>query len=267
MSKKALEAQSDEHRSSISANAGSSPAEGATRKSLVRIPGSQGEGLTHDEFEAVNGLAPLPAIKIDDSKPLLVYEKAVMAIRDCRTIDDAKFWSDKSEALQAWARMYADDRIMREARALKLHAYRRIGQLADALRISMPKGSGYRGLKGSVRGARSLLIEHGVSTSRSQHMLTIGRMDQDLFDGAVSRDKPPSPSQLCDRELRPNPLWATVGNRLSIFLSAIKSVEPESLARTLDEKQRKKALRMIDDAFRWLYELEEKLSESQEGSG
>lgn len=227
---------------------------------ITRIPGTSGDGLTREEFDAVNGLAPIPVeASTGNHSPVIVYEQAVRAVRACLTIDDAKYWNDKSEALTAWARIYSDDRIMREARALKLHAYRRIGQLADAMRIAMPKGKGYRGIRGTTRGARSLLIEHGIKSSRVQHMLTIGRVDRSVFDEATNREKPPSPTQLCDRELRPNPMWAELGNRMSIFLSATKKIHPEDLAETLSDKERKKAKRMISEAQGWLDALNDEI--------
>lgn len=210
------------------------------------------DGLTREEFQAVNGLAPLPREVAVSSRPVVVYEQAVRAIRACRTIDEAKYWNDTAEALSAWARIYTDDRIMREARALKLHAYRRIGQLADAMRIAMPQGSGYGGIKGKTPGSRSLLLEHGIRSTNAQYMITIGRMNQAAFDEATGREKPPSPSVLCSRELRSNPLWAEVGNKISMLLCSAKRVTPKHLAASLDKKQRQKARRMVAQAQRWL---------------
>ena len=209
----------------------------------------------------------LPANVQASERPIIVYEKAVAAIQECSTLLEAKHWNNKAEALGAWAKIYADDRVEREARALKLHAYRQIGRLADTMQVSKPIGKGgYKGVSGSTKGARNLLMGHGFAPGRAQHCLTIGRLQETVFQRAVNRRKPPSPTQLCDRDLRPNPMWAEVGNRMSIFLSSTKKFSPEKLAETMDEKQRRKALRMISDARVWLDDLETLLEKELESA-
>lgn len=65
-------------------------------------------------------------------KPLVPveYEAACNALAQCVDLDEAKYWSDKADALAAWAKIYRDDRISAQAKRLKLKAYRRMGELA-----------------------------------------------------------------------------------------------------------------------------------------
>lgn len=168
---------------------------------------------------------------------------------------ETKAWNDKAEALAAWARVYSDERILREAKALKLHAYRQIGRLADAMRIQMPKGKGYRSIGGSSRGAHSLLQEQGFSKTRASDALKIGRMDQKKFDEVVARSKPPSPSTVVSYELRSNPEWAKVSNRMAIFLTAIRKQNASKLAGTMNAQQRQKALEMMGEAKNWMQDF------------
>src|SRR5688572_2684465 len=90
------------------------------------------------------------------------YSAAITAIAVCRTIDDGKYWSDKADALAAWAKIYKDDVVAREARSLKLHAYRRIGVLAAEIRPLK-----FRGRGGAV-GPNSLLVENGFSLTKAR---------------------------------------------------------------------------------------------------
>lgn len=73
------------------------------------------------------------------------YETAINALVACRSIDEAKYWSDKSDALAAWAKIYHSDKAAREAKALKLWAFRRMGQLAAELRPNYKRVKGISG--------------------------------------------------------------------------------------------------------------------------
>lgn len=81
-------------------------------------------------------LKKLPVVvreKVDASRLPVQYDEAVKALAACTTIDESKHWADKAEALAAWAKVYKDDQVAIEARRLKLHAYRRMGELAQEL--------------------------------------------------------------------------------------------------------------------------------------
>ena len=88
--------------------------------------------ITAGEARAITkGRAPLVPVE---------YEEAVKALAKCREIDDAKYWSDKASALAAWAKIYHSPQVMREAKLLKLHAYRHMAELAHAIRDAAGKG-------------------------------------------------------------------------------------------------------------------------------
>ena len=73
-------------------------------------------------------------------KPLVPveYERACTALAECQTIDEAKYWDNKADALAAWAKIYNNDQAGLEAKRLKLHAYRRMGEIAREI---IPKGT------------------------------------------------------------------------------------------------------------------------------
>src|SRR5690606_26149716 len=96
------------------------------------------------------------------------YVDACKALQACHEIDEAKYWSDKSDALAAWAKIYRDDETGKLARKLKAHAYRRMGEIAE--QVQPTKGVTH---KGSPPGANSLLIEKGLSRGKAYHALRI----------------------------------------------------------------------------------------------
>lgn len=110
-------------------------------------------------------------------KPLVPveYENAVKALMACTSIDDAKYWSDKSDALAAWAKIYQDDQAGIEARRLKLHAYHRLGTLARELRPVKYE----RGCVGQSPGPRALLMEKGLKSDAASSALRISRATKD----------------------------------------------------------------------------------------
>jgi hypothetical protein len=204
-------------------------------------------------------MSALPANVRASTRPIVVYEQAVYAIRACSTILEAQHWNDKAEALAAWSKIYADERVEQEARSLKLHAYRQIGRLADQMRQCEPRGKGYRKVGGSTKGARSLLMEHGIGAAKAQQMITIARVPDVRFQSFVNRPKPPSPSVLTSQELRPNPAWSKFSNRLSIFLSCARRTDSDDLVVGLDKKQIESAKTMAKEAMDFLGDLQERL--------
>ena len=47
------------------------------------------------------------------------YEVAIRALTECTTLDESKYWSDKSDALAAWAKIYHSDDAGRKAKLLE----------------------------------------------------------------------------------------------------------------------------------------------------
>lgn len=62
----------------------------------------------------------------------VVYADAVKALEACATMDEAKYYSDKSEALAAWAKIYGSQEDRKAAARLKLHAYARYARQCQA---------------------------------------------------------------------------------------------------------------------------------------
>lgn len=154
---------------------------------LPVVPLETEAGLTHEDFLAALSLQRLPTVTADVALPI-EYTAACRAIAACRTIDDGKRWSDKADALAAWAKIYNSDQAASEARRLKLHAYRRMNDLAEQLR---PSGRRLGPHGSSVAGARTLLGEHGLSEHKVKDIRRIGAIPKATFDDLVKSRNPP----------------------------------------------------------------------------
>lgn len=180
------------------------------------------------------------------------YERACQALAQCVTIDEAKYWSDKADALAAWAKIYRDDQTGRKAAALKLHAYRRMGQLAAELR---PKKAKYGG--GLLPGPRSLLRENGLSQSHAIAARTLARMDKEPFDALIARPKIPTPTGV---RLNPaNSELATWLQSAHSFRTHCRAVNAKEIT-TLVEKDRLGTVgALVTEILEWLDEFEQHL--------
>jgi hypothetical protein len=137
---------------------------------------------------AVAGSTPARAAK----KPLipLCYESACKSLTECLSIDEAQMWDAKADALAAWAKIYHDNEAARKAKALKLHAYRRMGLLSKELTKCKPKYNA----AGPVPGARALLIDKGLKVHDADACIRLARARNDVFEKAINSPKPPAPS-------------------------------------------------------------------------
>lgn len=123
------------------------------------------------------------------------FEEAVRAIQACIDIDEAKYWSTNADIAAAWAKIYHSDEIMRKARVLKLHAYRRMSELAEKARPPY-SAAGKRGGQGP--GPNSWLHEQGFSKREAQNVRAVGRAAEPLFRKAINSPMPPTPSWFRD---------------------------------------------------------------------
>lgn len=176
--------------------------------------------------------------------------RARKELKAAMTIDDARYFSNKADAMQAWANTYRDDGVKRDAAALKLEAYRRMGKLSEELRPS-----GHRtgpGGAGRTNGPLSLLAEHGITRSHAKIMRTIARVDDNKFEAAIKAKMPPSPGAFRNAVTCSNPEWEETKLRLSSLLVATNKYAASPLAKSLNDNQIAAARRIVILLIDWL---------------
>lgn len=124
----------------------------------------------------------------------VIYEQAVQALIACRTLDEALYFADKAEALQAWAKIQKNDQAGLEAKRLRLHAYRRAGPLR-LLQTILPDSP--------ARAARHL-----------------ARLPQREFDAVMALPHPPTPMAARNALFASSSAW----NNLRIHISGLRTM-------------------------------------------
>lgn len=208
--------------------------------------------------------------KIAEAKLPVAYDEACRALAECQNIDEAKYWDNKADALAAWAKIYRSDRAAIEARRLKLHAYRRMGEIAKELRKGGKKqdgtlAKGSPAFAGQLPGARSLLIEAGLSKSQAGYAVAMAGLERQKFDGYVSEASPPSPSRIVKVKGSPNPDWTVVRTHLHALRTELRKHDPADMGMSIKHEirygriQAEAARELVDDVIEWLDRFERAL--------
>lgn len=185
------------------------------------------------------------------------YEQAVTALDACIKLDDAKYWSNAADALAAWAKMYRDDKVGRQAKMLKLHAYRKMGLLAEQLNPQTRKqGEGVG--KGSVEGSgpRSLLIGHGLTIAETSAARSLARLPEKRFN-EILKD-PCSPTTVRSRLFYAKQ-WHYTQAALMGLRSRCRHDTPAQLAAEMTAEERRNARELVTEIIEWLDDFEGRL--------
>lgn len=194
-------------------------------------------------------------------KPLVpvVYEDAVKALAECLSLDEAKHWDNKADALAAWAKIYRDDKVTRQAKALKLHAYRRLGELAREVR---PQKFGYRSdgrFSGKKNGPASLLKENGFSETHTAAIGYVSRLPKDKFEELTSKDKPPSPVAVWRSQFTSNQWFNVRASASSLRTFCRKTKASDAASQINNPKEVETARALALELIEWLDEFERHL--------
>lgn len=122
------------------------------------------------------------------------YESAVTALGSCMTIDDTKTFENQAEALAAWAKIYKHDEAGKVAKRLKLHAHKRMGELATEL--ANREVNTYTGQPEPNR----ILRAEGLTRGMADAALYLARMPEDRFKKAVEDEKPKAPTTVAKQD-------------------------------------------------------------------
>lgn len=164
--------------------------------------------------------------------PLELYEAVVKALDACRSLEDTRHWDNKADALAAWAKIHNSTEAEIQAKRLKLHAYRRMGELAAELR-PLPKGA--RGQNGPV----SLLLEHGLTRGRANAARLISRLPEEKFQELLAR--PVAPTTAAFMLVRSgHPIWRSFLSSATNLRACLRRHPPQeiaAIAHSLGERQ------------------------------
>jgi hypothetical protein len=188
------------------------------------------------------------------------YEVAMRALTECTTLDESKYWSDKADALAAWAKIYHSDEAQRKAKLLKLHAYRRMGQLAGELRPTNSLG----GRTGGSPGPISLLLEAGLKKQHAAAARKLSSLTERQFAGLLKH--PVAPTTAAYNLLSTEPAWRDLAKFAMTLRAFCRSNTPAQVVRAMDPKRKATALELARDLIEWFDEFEQRLEKVNDGN-
>lgn len=188
------------------------------------------------------------------------YEEGVKALQRCIDLDEAKLWDNKADALAAWAKIYRSDEAGRKSKQLKLHAYRRMGELSRQLR----PGGFRKGRIGMMPGAGSLLVEQGLSQHQADVARVLARANPKKFENLLNRPNVPSVSRASLLLSSPHcsDSWvkfATAAGSATPFRSYCRAHPARELAFGMTLGEAAKARLVVVEIQEWLDEFEQHL--------
>jgi N6-adenosine-specific RNA methylase IME4 len=117
---------------------------------------------------------------------LIKYDEACRAIAVCLSVDEAKDISDKSLALQAYARQSSNLELERTAAEIRLRAKRRIGEISKSLETA-PSGRAAVSLPEAGKSKTKTLADAGVSTSEAHRCEKLATVPVDDFERYIAK--------------------------------------------------------------------------------
>ena len=182
--------------------------------------------------------------------PPVAYTKAVALLQECIDIDEAKAFSDQAEALGVWARIYNQNDIGRQARQLRLHAYRRMGALARELAAKETRECGRR------VGPVQVLRRAGLTKHQADAAHHLGKIDQDEHDILTKQKRPPAPTSVTKRfrDAKNITAYRMLKNKRDNPFTCgayIKVYAPQRVAETLTPEEVSEAVKVTEHLVRW----------------
>lgn len=201
-------------------------------------------------------LTPQQAKQVTRGRTPLVpveYETACKALEACCTLDESKYWSDKADALAAWAKIYQNGDALRKAKMLKLHAFRRMGELAGEMK-PLTNGKG-----GRQPGAVRALTDAGLSHNSAIAARRLATIPEKQFNKILEQPKSPA-TVLQDLWVR-DEAYADFVRTAQTFRAALRRHTPAAVARGIKESDRFLATtrELIQEISEWMDDLEQRL--------
>jgi hypothetical protein len=186
---------------------------------------------------------------------LRIYERGCALLEQCITFDETKYWDSLADAAAAWGKIHNSDRVERLARALKLHAYRRLGEIAETQKAPV------KAAKGRPPGPVAWLQSNGMSRNEAQAARGLANMGQAQFDELAGRAKPPLPVSVRKGHYTE---WQRFYGRASLANVAAHTLRTKPTeAAEFDGLERSKARTLARRLERWFKEFADALETSR----
>jgi hypothetical protein len=154
-------------------------------------------------------------------------------------------------------RYIASDETLIRAKQLKLHAFRRMGQLANELQPAKARKLNGRG---AVPGPVRLLVEKGLRKSEAGAARRLAKLTEESFEKLLAQPK--GPTTIAMHSYSMSPVWRGFTLTAGSLRSYAKRTPAAQLAITAksNPKHEKLARSLVTDLTAWLTTLSEELT-------
>ncbi len=199
------------------------------------------------------------AVTKPDARMPVVYTRAVKALQMCCNLDEARAFTDGAEALAVWAKIYKHNEAGKQAKQLRLHAHRRMGELAIELAPPRSRKGG-----GRQPGPIALLRQNGLTRHQADAAHHLAKIGDEEFETIVEQDIPPAPTTVARRFRNVDdisPWTALVGRPRTPFAcsSYIANNPPAEVAKILSGNERILATQKAEALIKWLQDFRREL--------
>lgn len=186
----------------------------------------------------------------------VVYAEALRALEVCTTIDMAKYYADKADALAAWAKIHGCKKDLKLIARIKLHAYAWMGRIAGELR-PVRNGKGKGSGSGAAAGPQSLLMEAGLSASSANAARKLATLSAKKLDEHGDNGLSPSTAhQRSTPRYSSSPEWAEISRECSSTRGCFRRNPARKVALSVPTDEIKKAREMFTEISDWIDEFD-----------
>ena len=117
---------------------------------------------------------------------LMLYDSAVSALAECKSVDEVMDWADKAAATQAYARMAKDRRLEVDAAEIRIRAERRLGEMLIEQKASGNMAKGHKFAGGTQTEPPAVtLAEVGIDKKLSARAQKIAKVPLPEFESEL----------------------------------------------------------------------------------
>ena len=189
------------------------------------------------------------------------YNKAVIAVKECAKLDEAKEWTDKMSALAYYHKQAGDKTLENYAIRIRHRGQRRMGELLKQFdgrggdrksdNIKTDAADGFDSQKETAQNI-------GLSERQQLQSVRLSNIPEATFNEMVESENVPTLTQLAElgtkkSQTKPDKSYKAVGflGWLRDFKKACDEDDPIFLLSVMDEKQKQKTLKTIKELENW----------------
>ena len=194
------------------------------------------------------------------------YNKALVAVKTCSAIDEAKDWQDKMAALAYYHKQAGDKTLENYATRIRHFAQRRMGELLKQFdsRGNNTEGNQYTGKNGKKEvdllstTQKEVAQSIGLSEWQQKESVRFANIPEDKFKEVVESENIPTKAEIAKLGTKSQVQYIDKSNKaipfikdLRTLISCMEKVDPTYIGQIMAEYQTKETLVLIARANKW----------------